>query len=95
MGHDLTYEQVKCVVDFCSFDKLKNSRAFEMKPDKAEGGVTASDEKGEKMKELDEIKLFRIGDWKNYFTEEMSKQIDEMNLNKLAYKKPYRFEPSK
>ena len=96
LGHDLTDEQVKSVVDFCSFDKLKNSRAFEMKSEKAEGEAATLDEQAEKVK--DEFKLFRkgqIGDWKNYFSEEMSKKIDEMNLNKLAYKKTYRFEPSK
>ena len=56
-------------------------------------------EQVEKMKEAAaEIKLFRkgqIGDWKNYFTEEMSKKIDEIVANKLTYKKPFRFEPTK
>lgn len=52
---------------------------------------------GEPAKTMKEPQLFRkgqIGDWKNYFTEEMSKKIDEMMATKLEYKKPFRCEPT-
>ena len=102
LGHDLTDEQVKKLVDFCSFDKLKKSGAFEVKPppeiDNSKQEAATNTVHMEKIKEVAEIKLLRkgqIGDWKNYFTEDMSKQIDEIVSNKLTYKKAFRFESSK
>lgn len=97
LGKDLSDEQLKSIVDFCSFDKLKKNPAFEMKIQK---GLMTGDlppEDSKKPAEMGEVKLFRkgeIGDWHNYFTDEMSAKIDEIVRTKLKYTKPLKFEPT-
>lgn len=112
LGKNLTDDQIKSVVDFCSFDKLKNSPAFEVKVRSGElgknifgvsggeGGKEKKEESGHanegdenKMKEMKIFRKGEIGDWKNYFTDEMSKRLDEVVAAKLTYKRPFRYEP--
>lgn len=112
LGKNLTDDQIKSVVDFCSFDKLKNSPAFEVKIRSGElgknifgvnGGEGSGKEEnkkeenhGQSENKMKEMKIFRkgeIGDWKNYFTDEMSKRLDEVVAAKLTYKRPFRYEP--
>lgn len=103
LGHELTDEQIKSVVEFCSFENLKNSPAFQMKPPMPEPSKDAqmpnfSPKELEMMKAMKEMKILRkgeIGDWKNYFDSNKWKAIDEMVATKLDYKKPIRFEPTK
>lgn len=111
MGKEYSNDQIKELVDFCSFDKLKKSPAFELKMrpgDLAKGMLDlkidenkpeteAKSEAKPEANKMKEFKLFRkgeVGDWKNYFTEEMSKRLDEVVKAKLTYKKPFKYEPS-
>ena len=37
----------------------------------------------------------QIGDWKNHFTDEMSKKMDEVMAANLKYKKPFKYDYTK
>ena len=101
LGKDLSDEQLKKIIDFCSFDNLKKSPAFNMKlkpgdipPMPSSNG--ASEDSKSANDHPPEIKLLRkgqIGDWKNHLNEEMWKKIDEIVATKLDYNKPFKYEP--
>ena len=111
MGKEYNDDQIKAVVDFCSFDKLKKSPAFEakmrpgdftkgimdLKIDENKSETEAKSEVKPEAKKMKELKIFRkgeVGDWKNYFSEEMSKRLDEVVKANLTYKKPFKYELS-
>lgn len=111
LGKELSEEQIKSVVDFCSFDKLKNSPAFEVKARPSDFAKSVmglslndndndtkgkkADEENKEKEEVKELKIFRkgkVGDWMNYFSDDMSKRLDEVVAAKLTYKKPFKYE---
>jgi hypothetical protein len=50
-----------------------------------------------RLKIAQTMEIFRkgqIGDWKNYFTDEMSKKCDKLVAEKLKYKGKITYEPS-
>ena len=68
LGKEVPEEKVEALVDHLSFKKMKNNQA-----------VNKEDEVG-KMILIDEGHFMRkgeVGDWKNYFTDEMNKRMDE------------------
>ena len=68
LGKELADENVKALVDHLSFKKMKNNPAVNKDEGKAVNlfsGNGAFMRKGE------------VGDWKNYFTDEMNKRMDE------------------
>jgi hypothetical protein len=94
LGKDLSDEQLKQIVDFCSFCNLNNKKVFEVKiPDSEVKEHPNGEEQDKKVFNL--LRKGQIGDWKNYFNDEMSKTIDEMVASKLEYKKPLKYEPTK
>lgn len=86
LGKDFSDEQLKSLIDFCKIDKLKKNPSFDIL------------NKSVKHSDIAEFTPFfrkgKIGDWRNHFTEEMSKKIDDMVATKLTYKKPFKFEPT-
>lgn len=107
LGKELSDEQIKSIVDFCSFDNMKKNPAFEVKSPagmfaKNVLGVEHKPDETEKKAEqaqapakMKELKIFRkgkVGDWKNYFTDEMSKRLDEVVAANLKYTKPFKYE---
>ena len=94
LGKDLNDDQLKSILDFCSFENMKKSPAFDLKIP-PESLATPNDALTEESPQ--EIKLFRkgqIGDWKNYLNQEMWKKIDEIVATKLEYKTPFKYEPT-
>lgn len=90
LGKDLNEDQIKSIMDYCSFNKLKSNPAFETK-------MNLMSEGKEAQPQVKTLKLFRkgeIGDWKNYFTEEMSKRVDELVEANLKYSRPLKYEPT-
>eukprot|EP00112_Aurelia_sp_Birch-Aquarium-sp1_P022566 Seg640.2 transcript_id=Seg640.2/GoldUCD/mRNA.D3Y31 product="hypothetical protein" protein_id=Seg640.2/GoldUCD/D3Y31 len=64
LGKDLNDEQVGILVEHLSFEKMKTNSAVNKEEfSKADRGSF--------------MRKGQVGDWKNYFTEEMNKQMDE------------------
>ena len=51
--------------------------------------------KKEAPKDLSFFRKGQIGDWKNHFTDEMSKKMDEVVAANLKYKKPFKYDYTK
>ena len=68
LGKELTNENVEALVDHLSFKKMKDNPA-----------VNKEDAKTAKLfnEEGAFIRKGEVGDWKNYFTDEMNKRMDE------------------
>jgi len=81
LGKELNDEEVKAIMEACSFDRLKNvpSANYQWLQ---QAGIAKQ-----------ECKFFRkgeVGDWTNYFTPDLSKKFDDMVKEKLKYdKKPF------
>ena len=68
LGKEITEEQVGILVDHLSFKKMKQNKSVNLEPF----------QNGKIMKkEGSFIRRGEVGDWKNYFTDEMSKRMDE------------------
>lgn len=78
----------------------KSSKIGEVKCEKQEKDGESQNPKPNptpKPKDHSLSKIFRkgqIGDWKNHFTYEMSKKMDEAVAANLKYKKPFKYEPT-
>ena len=68
LGKELTDENVEALVDHLSFKKMKDNTAVNRKHDLEKPFFT---EDGSFMRKGE------VGDWKNYFTDEMNKRMDE------------------
>ena len=66
-GKDLTDEQERALVHHLGFENMKNNEAVNKTDSKAFKGT----------KHGRFLRRGEIGDWKNYFTEEMNKQMDD------------------
>ena len=69
LGKEFEDEKMEALVDHLSFEKMKNNNA-----------VNKEDLKGVSFKANHDGKFMRkgqVGDWKNFFTEEMNKRMDE------------------
>ena len=79
--NDLSDEQIDSIVDYCSIEKLSKNPSTDTKAKMFNG------------KEFMFYRKGKIGDWKNYLTEDMSKAIDKLVEEKLKYnKRPLIFE---
>eukprot|EP00795_Rhopilema_esculentum_P001673 gene1673-16148_t len=68
LGKEITEEQVGILVDHLSFKKMKENKSLNLEA--FQDGKTMK-------KEGSFIRKGEVGDWKNYFTEEMNKRMDE------------------
>ena len=68
LGKELTNENVEALVDHLSFKKMRNNATVNREDMKK---VKIFSEDGDFMRKGE------IGDWKNYFTDEMNKRMDE------------------
>ena len=68
LGKEVPEEKVKVLVDHLSFKKMKNNPAVNKEEAKAMNFFSAD---GHFMRKGE------VGDWKNYFTDEMNKRMDE------------------
>ena len=68
LGKELTNENVEALVDHLSFKKMKNNPAVNKEQAKI---AKRFNEEGSF------IRKGEVGDWKNYFTDEMNKRMDE------------------
>ncbi|XP_065065263.1 sulfotransferase 1E1-like [Rhopilema esculentum] len=68
LGKEITEEQVGILIDHLSFNKMKQNKSVNL-----EGLQDGKDMK----KEGSFIRKGEVGDWKNYFTVEMNKRMDE------------------
>ena len=68
LGKQVTDEKVEALVDHLSFKKMKNNSAVNREDRKATKVFTNN---GNFMRKGE------VGDWKNYFTDEMNKRMDE------------------
>lgn len=68
LGKDLTEKQVEALVEHLSFKNMKTNIAVNQEAPTAKVLMT---DKGSFMRKGE------VGDWKNYFTEEMNKRMDE------------------
>ena len=68
LGKDVTDEMVEKLVDHLSFKRMKNNAAVNREEGKKLGFFT---NEGQFMRKGE------AGDWKNYFTDEMNKRMDE------------------
>ena len=71
MGKELTYSQIDQIIEYTDFDNMKKLKSFELN----------------KTNFKEDFSFFRkgqVGDWKNYFTEEMSKRYDEKIKKELS-----------
>jgi tRNA(His) 5'-end guanylyltransferase len=83
---DLTESQLKMLLTFVSFDNMKNYPSFDFRGTK---GIDYYFDKN-----IEFFKKGQIANWKNFFSSEMSWQVDEMVNEKLSYERPIKFEPS-
>ncbi len=78
-------EQINALIDYTSFDNLKDEESLK---------ITFGNFKCFS----DDMVFFnqgKIGNWKNYLSENASRKIDEMLASKLTYnRRPIQFEPS-
>ncbi|XP_065065257.1 sulfotransferase 1E1-like [Rhopilema esculentum] len=68
LGKEITKEQVGILVDHLSFKKMKENKSVNLEP-LQDGKIM--------KKEGNFMRKGEVGDWKNYFTEEMNKRMDE------------------
>ena len=68
LGKEITEEQVGILVDHLSFKKMKQNKSVNLEG-LQDGKIL--------KKEGNFIRKGEVGDWKNYFTDEMSKRMDE------------------
>lgn len=79
LGEELNEVQIERLIAFVAFHNMKSYIKF----DEIWLG---------KLKDKQDFEFFRkgkIGNWKNYFTAEMSRRIDEMVKLKLTYNKKH------
>ncbi len=75
LGHDYTDDQIKSVLRFCSLENMRSSSSYEyLKNEHAF-------EKG-----FDFFRKAQIGNWKEYFDDEISKRLDRAVEKNLKYK---------
>ena len=74
LGKELTDENVEAMVDHLSFKKMKNNPAVNKEEGKA---IRLFNESGSFMRKGE------VGDWKNHFTDEMNKRMDEATKKHL------------
>lgn len=84
LGSKITDDQIKELLAFVSFDNMKKTPSMDMK---AVVHMFKED--------LDFFSKGQIGTWREHLNEQQSKKIDEMVKNKLKYKQPIQYEPSK
>ncbi|RNA01338.1 estrogen sulfotransferase-like [Brachionus plicatilis] len=77
LGKDLSDDQIKSIIDWCSFDKMKNNPAVNYEWYK---------ELGLYKKNGHFFRKGKIGDWLNHFAVDDSQQIDLIVENKLKTK---------
>lgn len=83
---EYTESQLKSLISFVSFDNMKNYPSFDFR-----------NTKGVERYFNDNIQFFKkgqIGNWKNHFSQEMSKEVDDVIAKNLTYKEPIIYEPS-
>lgn len=83
LGKILTDSEIKFLIESTSFKKMKQDETI-LKKDNRHVEIFKPD-----------LVFFRkgeIGDWKNYFDEEMSKRVDEIVKNKLEFKIEFVYE---
>nr|AIT99318.1 sulfotransferase 6B1-like protein [Brachionus koreanus] len=83
LGKNLTDSEIKFLIECTSFKKMKETEK-EFKND---------DRHVDKFKS--DLVFFRkgeIGDWKNYFDEEMSKKVDDVVTNRLEFEVNFVYE---
>ena len=68
LGKEVPEEKVEALVDHLSFKKMKNNSAVNKEEAKALNFFSADG---------DFMRKGEVGDWKNYFTDEMNKRMDE------------------
>lgn len=106
LGKELSEEQARGLVEFCSFENMKNGEVYEFKARSGdfaksvlgvENGRTTTvveQQENETTSTMKVMRLFRkgeAGDWKNYLSDEMSRRIDDMIAHKLVYHKPFKY----
>jgi len=81
---ELSEEQIKSLLAFVSFDNMKDlpSMAFNVLDIYFQP-------------DLNFFKKGKIGNWKNYLTEEQSKRIDDVISKNLKYDRPIKYESTK
>lgn len=80
LGKELNDSQIQSLIEFTSFKNMKEKRPFKIEMHK------------EYFKE--DLEFFRkgqIGDWVNYFTEDLSKRVDEAVQKNLEYKHKFNY----
>ena len=103
LGKELSNDEVKSIVEFCSFDNMRKSSAFELKAKPHEFarsvmGVECVKDLSDKQtdSQMKEMILFRkgqVGDWKNYLSDEMSRRLDRVIAERLTYSsKSFKYE---
>jgi hypothetical protein len=78
LGKDLSDEQIKAVIGYCSLNNMKNSTSFKF--------LTQAFDK--------DFGFFcnaQIGNWQDYFTEDMSRKVDELVRTKLKYRGEFNY----
>ncbi len=78
LGRDLSDEQIKAVIGYCSLNNMKNSNSFKFL-------VQAFD------KDFGFFRSAQVGNWQDYFTEEMSQKVDNLIKTKLKYKGEFNY----
>lgn len=84
LGNELSDEQITSLLNFVSFDNMKNTSSMDMK------GMDHMFKQ-----DLNFFAKGQIGNWKNYLSDEQSKKIDEVVQKNLTYKRPIQYEPTK
>lgn len=84
LGVELSEEQIKSLLAFVSFDNMKDlpSMAFNVLDMYFHP-------------DMNFFKKGQIGNWKNYLTEEQAKRVDDVIREKLKYRRPIQYEPTK
>ena len=73
LGRDLSDGTVEKLVEHLSFDKMKENKT--LGPEKSKEGAAGNG---------GHLRKGEVGDWKNYFTDDMNKRLDEVVRQKFA-----------
>lgn len=80
LGKSLTEEQVSALEDHLSFNSMKKNPALNLEP------ILAMMEKSRSAEENPDqtfIRKGKVGDWKNYMSEELSAKFDKFTEDNL------------
>ena len=78
LGRDLSDEQAKSIIGYCSLNKMKESNSFKY--------LTYAYDK-----EFGYFRSAQIGNWQDYFTDEMSLKVDVIVKTKLKYRGEFNY----